>query len=222
MSIRAASKLFLLMAGAILLASTAAPARAQEADADAGKSAGSLMVRLRAIGVLPETSSSISVIGGHADASNTVEPELDASYFLTDNIAVEAIAATTRHRITARGTVAGDVDVGNVRLLPPTLTAQWHFLPQAALDPYVGAGVNYTWLFDTSVPHTIVNKVSYSDGFGAVLQAGVDYHLGGRWYLNFDVKQLFLNTTAKINGGQIRANVDLNPTLVGAGIGYRF
>jgi len=40
--------------------------------------------------------------------------------------------------------------------------------------------------------------------------------------LNFDVKQIFLSTTAKINDGAIRANVDLNPTLIGLGMGYRF
>jgi outer membrane protein len=211
-------KLFSRLAGAALLIGLGQPALAQ--DSDAGKTAGSLMVRLRALGVLPQTSSSITPIGGHVEASDTADPEIDASYFFTDNIAVEGIAATTRHHITARGTAAGDVDIGKVRLLPPTVLAQWHFQPHAAISPYVGAGINYTWFFDTS--HGQVNSVSYSDGFGAALQIGVDYHISGRWYANVDLKQLFLNTTAKINGGTIRADVDLNPLIVGAGIGYRF
>lgn len=212
-----------LLAAAILAAGMPLPVLAQDVDADAGKTAGSIMVRARGLGVLPETSSSsISAIGGHVNATDTAAPEIDGSYFFTDHIAVEAIAATTRHHITARGTAAGDVDVGQVRLLPPTVTLQWHFLPQGTFSPYVGAGVNYTWFFDTSVPHTTVKSVSYDDGFGAALQIGADYHLTGRWYANFDVKQLFLNTTAKIDGGAVRANVDLNPLLVGAGIGYRF
>lgn len=214
------SKHIPLAAGAALLLALSSPALAD--DADPGMTAGTILVRGRVIGVLPETSSTISVIGGHVDATNSVEPELDGSYFFTDNIAVEAIAAVTRHHITARGTAAGDVDVGKVTLLPPTVTAQWHFLPHETLDPYVGAGINYTWFFDTSVPHTVVNKVSYDSAFGAALQAGVDYHLTGRWYANLDVKHVFLNTTAKINGGAIRAKVDLDPTMVGAGIGYRF
>jgi len=209
-----------LAAGAALLLAFSASALAQ--DADPGMTAGSVLVRARVIGVLPETSSTISAIGGHVDTTDSLEPELDGSYFFTDNIAVEAIAAITRHRVTARGTAAGDVDVGKVTLLPPTVTAQWHFLPHEALDPYVGAGVNYTWFFDTSVPHTVVKQVSYDDGFGAALQIGADYHLSGRWYANLDVKQLFLNTTAKINGGAVRAKVDLDPTMIGAGVGYRF
>jgi outer membrane protein len=213
-------KLLPLVAGGALLIGLTQPSLAQ--DADAGKTAGSVMVRLRGVGVLPQTSSSITPIGGHVEASDRAAPEIDASYFFTENIAVELVATTTRHRITAHDTAAGDVDVGNVRLLPPTLTAQWHFLPDQALSPYVGAGINYTWFFDTSVPHTVVNSVSYDDEFGAVIQAGLDYHITGRWYANLDVKQVFLNTTAKINGGAIRANVDLNPTIIGAGIGYRF
>lgn len=210
-----------LLAAAVLAAGLSHIAFAQ--DADAGKTAGSIMVRVRGLGVLPETpSSSISAIGGHVGASDTATPEIDGSYFFTDNIAVEVIAATTRHRITARGTAAGDVDIGQVQVLPPTATLQWHFLPHETFSPYVGAGVNYTWFFDPSVPHTVVRSVSYDDGFGAALQIGADYHLTGRWYANFDVKQLFLDTAAKINGGAIRAKVDLDPTLVGAGIGYRF
>jgi outer membrane protein len=211
-----------MLAVATLALGVSTAARADDQDQDTGKSAGSFMVRLRGLSVMPETSSSISGIGGHVDASNTLDPEIDGSYFFTDNIAVEAIAATTRHRVTAKGTAAGDVDVGMVRLLPPTLTLQYHFMPHDKFSPYVGAGVNYTWFFDTSVPHTVVDKVKYDDNFGEVIQVGADYNITGRWFLNVDVKQIFLSTTANLNGGAIRAKVDLNPTIVGAGIGYRF
>jgi outer membrane protein W len=51
------------------------------------------MIRVRAIGVIPEdNSSSISVIGGHVSATAQAAPEIDFSYFLTDNIALELIA----------------------------------------------------------------------------------------------------------------------------------
>ncbi len=191
-------------------------------DAPVGKSAGGFMIRVRGLAVIPQPESSISAIGGKVDASTTFDPEVDASYFFTDNIAMELIAATTRHKITAKGTAIGDVEVGHVRLLPPTLTAQWHFMPKQAFSPYVGASVNYTFFFDKSVGGGPVTKVSYDNNFGAAIQAGFDYNLSGHWFLNFDVKQIFLNTTAKINGGAIRANVDLNPTIVGVGFGYRF
>jgi outer membrane protein len=106
--------------------------------------------------------------------------------------------------------------------LPPTLTAQYHFMPKSAFSPYIGAGVNYTWFYDAKAPGSTVKNISYKDNFGTVLQAGFDYNIEGRWYLNVDVKQIFLNTDATINGGAIKADVDLDPLLIGVGLGYRF
>ena len=113
--------------GGLLLA--CAPAHAQSLfdlnAPPAGKQAGGVMVRLRGIGVLPQNwDSSVSAIGGRVDASNEATPELDISYFFTDNIAAELIAATTRHKVTAIDTALGRVPVGNIRVLPPTVTAR--------------------------------------------------------------------------------------------------
>nr|WP_321984909.1 OmpW family outer membrane protein [uncultured Lichenicoccus sp.] len=47
-------------------------------------------------------------------------------------------------------------------------------------------------------------------------------NITGSWFANFDVKQIFLNTEARIDGGAIIAKAALDPTIVGAGIGYRF
>jgi outer membrane protein len=33
---------------------------------------------------------------------------------------------------------------GDVELFPPTLSLQWHFNPDGRIQPFVGAGVNYT------------------------------------------------------------------------------
>src|SRR3954470_20447139 len=78
-----------------------------------GKKAGTIMVRLRAVGVIPlDSDSSVSLIGGHVSTTAQPAPEIDLSYFFTDNIAVELIAATTRHTMSAKGTVLGTVGVG--------------------------------------------------------------------------------------------------------------
>jgi outer membrane protein len=213
------TKLLAILLGCVA-AGLACPATA--AEDTPGKSAGDLMVRLRGIGVIPNPSSTISPIGGHVEASDTAVPEADFSYFVTDNIAMELILATTQHDMSAKDTTLGNLNLGTVRLLPPTLTAQYHFMPKSAFSPYLGAGVNYTWFFDDQAPGGTVTSIKYSDGFGAVIQAGLDYRIAGRWYANFDVKHIFLNTTVKINGGAIKADVDLDPTIVGLGIGYRF
>ncbi len=210
---------------AAMLASafTLGAAHAQSADAPVGKQAGTVMVRLRAIGVVPETlSSSVSTIGGHVGVSSTATPEIDLSYFFTDHIAIEGIAATTRHSISAGHTALGHVDVGSTRLLPPTLTVQYHFMPKSRFSPYVGVGMTVAFFYDTNAAGPTVTKVGLSNAVGAAIQAGFDYNFTGHWFANFDVKQIFLNTEARINGGAIVAKTAIDPTIIGAGIGYRF
>ncbi len=102
--------------------------------APVGLQAASFMIRIRAIGVIPEDNSSSTSIGGHVSTTAQPAPEVDFSYFFTDNIAAELIAASTRHNIKATGTAVGDVDVGSAWVLPPTLTAQVPFLPARPLQ----------------------------------------------------------------------------------------
>ena len=43
-----------------------------------------------------------------------------------------------------------------------------------------------------------------------------------RWSVNLDVKKVYFNTTAKINGGTLVSKVNLDPWVVSAGVGYKF
>lgn len=194
-----------------------------DAAAPVGKAAGTFMIRLRAIGVIPENmSSSVSAIGGSVHVTNQAAPELDLSYFLTDHIAAEVIAASTRHEVYASGTALGRVDVGSTYVLPPTVTLQYHFWPHRRLSPYVGAGLALGFFYDSNPAGPTVKSVGFKNNAGGAIQAGIDYNVAGHWFINADVKQIFLDTTARINGGAIVAKTDLDPTVVGVGIGYRF
>jgi len=206
------------MAIAALLGTTAlsVPAFADDAGFK-GKSAGDFLVRARGLWVAPDESASTS-IGGDVSVNNDVVPEVDFSYFATDNIAFELIAATTRHKVSH--SAAGSL--GKVSLLPPTLTVQYHFMPKSQFSPYVGAGLNYTFFYDEDAPGGGINSIDYENHIGYALQAGADYALGGNWSLNVDVKKIFLSTDVSINGGAVTADVDLDPWIVGVGVGYRF
>lgn len=212
----------LLGAAAVALFASTAPLHAEE---DPGFQAGSVLVRARVLDVDPQVSSTVSVVNGSVHASNNVVPELDGTYFFTPNLAAEVIAGVTYHTVKDVGSAAGTLPLGSVRLLPPTLTAQWHFLPQATINPYVGAGINYTFFYGvkgSTLP--IIYSTHYSDNVGAALQAGADIHVRGNWYVNLDVKKLFLETDVTLGTavGQVKAKVNLDPWLMGAGIGYRF
>lgn len=207
-----------------ILAVLAAGASAQAADDYKGFQAGDVMLRLRGIAVVPEVSSNNVVptsIGGHVEASNSLTPEFDASYFFTPNVAVEAIAATARHHVKLQGSSLANGDLGHVQILPPTVTVQYHFCPTGMINPYVGAGLNYTLFYGVKSGTGGLN-VHYDNSFGEALQIGADVHLQGNWFANIDVKQLFLNTTANVSDSTAIADVDLNPTIVGVGVGYKF
>lgn len=181
------------------------------------------IIRARAVMVEPDESASISPIGGTVDIDEQYVPELDFTYFFTRNIAAELILATTPHDVTAINTSLGQVDLGDVWLLPPTLTLQYHFLPDSAtFRPYVGVGVNYTHFYNAD--SGAVDSIEYDDSFGYALQAGMDYGINENWAFNIDVKKVMINPDVTIRSGSsiINADVDINPWIFGAGIAYRF
>ena len=181
------------------------------------------LIRVRAIDVVPDESATIKAIGGDAKISNQIVPELDISYFFSENIAAELILATTPHDVTATGTALGNVDLGDVWLLPPTLTLQYHFSPRATIRPYIGAGINYT-IFYNEDPGAVVD-VDYDNSVGWALQAGADIPVGDTYFLNFDVKKVFLGTDVTVNAGaagSVGADVDIDPWIFGVGVGRRF
>ena len=203
---------FAALAGATVLGTI--PAYAQDMGDWLSKER--FQIRARGIAVAPDDDSSVN-IGGEADVGNAITPELDLTYFITNHIALEAIAATAQHEIN----YTGDVNLGNTWILPPTVTLQYHFSPQNTFSPYVGAGVNYSYFY-VEETGTGFTDLEVDGGFGVALQAGTDIWLNEHWGLNLDVKKLFLNIDGKLNDGAIRADIDLDPWIVGGGVSYRF
>lgn len=213
--------------------------------------AGDIVVRLRAVNINPSEDSRLgkesaaefgsagSVVAGAivpgaelAVDSNTI-PEIDFSYYITKNIALELILATgTRHdvSITKNGAGAlGNQNLSDVNLLPPTLTAQWHFLPDQTFDPYVGAGINYTIFMDDSLRTSkVIAGLPIDverDSFGLALQAGMDINLKDGWLLNVDVKRAWIDTDVKIKVGGVWHKIDsldIDPWVFGIGVGKKF
>lgn len=182
-------------------------------------------IRLRGIYVDPIVSSAnIPVFGGSVTgASSQFVPEFDINYFFNKHLAAELILATTRHSVTASDTVLGGLDLGKVNLLPPTLTLKYLFLPDCIFNPYIGAGLNYTYFYNVN-SGPVANSISYSNSFGPALQAGIDVALNKNWSINFDVKKIFIETTASVTaaGQTVNTHVKLNPFVYGIGVAYRF
>lgn len=193
---------------------------------------GDWLVRLRGIVVAP-TENATDVLpgfpGGSVEVDNAIVPELDFTYFLTDNVGAELILATSPHDLQGTGTLSGLGEVADVMVLPPTLTLQYHFNPAGPIRPYVGVGVNWTIFYSEDASDSLVaavgpTTIDVDDSVGVAFQVGVDYDLNDRWFLNADVKYIQIDTTATLNsGGAINTvDVDLDPIVAGVGIGFRF
>ena len=204
---------------------SAAPAQAAQGD---------VLVRVRAIMVAPNEKSG-SVLPGFpgekVKVDNSVMPEIDITYMATDHIGFELIAATTKHSAIGRtGTTGAIGKLASTWVLPPTLTAQYHFMPKGKVRPYVGAGVNYTLFYNEKSSGVLesavgATRVHMSDSFGWAGQAGVDLDLGDKLFLNLDIKYIDIDTTARLAttaAGVQRVKVKLDPFVLGIGIGMKF
>jgi outer membrane protein len=192
----------------------------QPAFAESGKD---WIIRGRALQVQTDVSSKVSTLGGAVATNSDQIPELDFTRFFTPNIAAELILGTTRHDVSLRGSpvLGNKTDLGKVSLLPPTLTAQYHFNPRGTFRPYAGAGLNYTIFYNAKAPGGTVTSVKYQDHLSYAFQAGFDYMINDTWSINVDVKKIYLKTNVQVNDSYT-AKVRLNPWLMGVGVGYHF
>lgn len=214
-----------LLTASAMLATLAAPARAADDFQH-------WIVRVRAIRVTPtERTSPIvpSFPTAHTAVSNSYAPELDFTYIATRHIGAELILGTTKHDISGRGALDGLGKAGHTGVLPPTLTLQYHFLPDGHVRPYVGAGINYTIFYSEKASAALQDaigrtKLGLSDSVGYALQAGVDVDISRRLFVNFDLKYLDIDTKARLTTGSLvnRERVHLDPLVPGIGIGMRF
>lgn len=214
----------LLLATALAVTAAAGTAQAQSAEAWRAPQAGDWLINGRITQVAPTTDDGIFTAAGAAsglavDVSSDVMPTLGFTYFFTDTIAVEAILGATQHEIRAQGGTT-DVAVHETWVLPPVVTVQYRPQMEGRVSPYVGAGVNGMIFFDGEDKNGFT--VDLDNGLGLALQAGADIGLKGPWSLNLDVKKVWFNTEATINGGTLTSDVDLDPWVVSVGIGRRF
>ena len=208
--------------------------------------AGDILVRAGAITVNPEAdSSSVKVdrgglagtdLGGKATMSSDTQLGLNFAYMMTDHLGIELLAATPfEHDVKIKGTVldAANGKLGTLKHLPPTLSLVYYPLDaKSAFQPYVGAGINYTWIYDEHVgSEASANGFSNfraSNSWGMAWQVGADYMLTDNIMINGQVRYIDIDTTAYVDnnavagGTRAKVNVDVDPWIYMVGLGYKF
>jgi len=196
--------------------------------------AGDIIVRAGAITVDPHEDSSNVKIGGvkAAGTAATLDSDtqlgLNFAYMLTDQLGVELLAATPfSHDIGTKG--LGGLKLGSVKHLPPTLSLVYYPLDsKSAFQPYVGAGINYTWFFDDKLSSEAEGAgfrgLDLKDSWGWAAQIGADYMLTDNLMLNAQVRYIDIETTGTtyLNGDKVKVDVDVDPFVYMVGLGYKF
>ena len=200
---------------------------------------GDWLVRARGIVINPLDDSSavsvggIPVAGSGVNVDYSIVPELDVTYMFHKHWGIEVIAGIAEHTVDVEGSalpVPDGFDLFDSWVLPPTVTLQYHFLPDGKIRPYVGAGINYTAFLENDATDAFEavagsTDVDLDNSWGWAAQAGVDITLMDNWFINLDVKYIDIDTTATLQTtglGRLRVDVEVDPIVVGAGIGYRF
>lgn len=172
---------------------------------------GPWQVRVRALNLDPANKDGT---GLNLSVNSKTFPEVDFSYYFSPQVSTELILTyPQKHTVKA-----GSTEIGSLKHLPPTLTAQYHFTDLGSFVPYVGAGINYTRFSSVNLPAGVTIKNS---SVGAALQAGVDVPIDKSMSFNFDVKKVQIATKVS-NGGVERGKFKVDPLLVGIGLGWRF
>ncbi|NNF96933.1 MAG: OmpW family protein [Halobacteria archaeon] len=148
---------------------------------------------------------------------------INFGYFFTDNWAIEVLLATPfTHDIKGSGSISSLGKIGEIEMLPPTVNAQYHFMPQSSIKPYVGAGLTYFLVLDESTSGALAGTtLNVDNSLGVGVQAGVDFMLDQHWLINLDLRYIALETDASVGGGS-KFDVTVDPWVYTLAVGYKF
>ncbi len=199
---------------------------------------GDMVLRGGAAMVDPDASSTplaingVEVDGTSVDVDDNTQLGITFTYMLSDNVGIGVLAATPfSHTVSAKGVLASDLDVLDVKHLPPTVSVQ--YFPMASdskFQPYLGIGLNYTVFFDEKLTSDFKDvlgdgSAKLKDSFGLAFELGCDYELSDNLVLNAAIWSIDIDTDATIKldaGPKITTDVDIDPLVYMVGVGYKF
>ena len=183
--------------------------------------AGDWILKLGAAQVSPKSDNG-NALGNTVDldVNSNVRPSFTVTYMATRHIGIELLGVLPYHHDIRDSEGLGKI--GSTEQLPPTLSLQWHFLPDSRVQPYVGIGLNYTHFFDTHSRGAISGShLKLKDSWGLAAQLGIDFKLDDRWFMNADIRYIDIDSTVKLDGERI-GTAHIDPWVTTVAIGYSF
>lgn len=177
------------------------------------------VVKLGIANVVPKSDNGTLADGAFkTDIGSNARPSITFEYMITPNIGVEVLGAWPfRNEVKLNGAESADVSV-----LPPTVSLQYHFLPERTVSPFVGVGVNYTFIYDEKEKGPIAgNDLDVKNSWGFAAHFGVDINFNKNWVATVDGRWIQMRPDVEVGGAKI-GEAKIDPWVWGASIGYRF
>lgn len=154
-----------------------------------------------------------------ADINSNTQLGITFGYQLTPNIAFELLAATPfSHDVSLQGLGK----VAEFKQLPPTLNIQYIFMPDGKVSPYIGAGFNYTMVYDVKAVGALAGEdLEIGDSWGMDGQLGLRFNLSNNWDITVDARYIGIDAGVKLNGADI-GTAEVNPMVYSLMAGKRF
>lgn len=171
---------------------------------------------------LSEPTGDATIGAAEADLDGEGAATLSASWYATDNIAIEAWGAADKfgHRVNGPGGKAGSVDAQ-----PYALSGQYHFgTSEQTVRPFVGLGyyeMNYDGESVEATGPLAGERLGVETAKGAMATVGADVKLSEHWFARGDIRYLHGDSDVNVNG-QTVGEADTSPVIIGVGIGARF
>ena len=200
---------------------------------------GDFLIRGGSATVSPnDSSSNVSLGGADLGFDINVQKEtqlgLTLAYFLTEKISLELLLSTPfKHELDfgVENPLGTGGRLGEITHLPPTLSLNYYLNPNSSsnFQPYLGAGINYMIFFDeefSSANEAIgLDNLDLENTFGLAFQAGVDYRINDKFFVNTAIRWIDVNTVADfdLNGvdGDVE-RVEIDPWVFTFSLGYVF
>ena len=163
-----------------------------------------------------------TIAGQDADFDGEAAPTLSASYYVNDNIAVEAWGAADKfgHRVRT-----SDGKVANVDAQPYAVSGQYHFRSgDSTVRPFVGLGYFESNISDEQAESSGAlagQRIGMTTAKGPMATVGVDLNLSPTWFARADARYLKGGSDIAVDGAKV-GEADLDPVVVGIGVGARF
>ena len=116
----------------------------------------------------------------------------------------------------------GGTDIAQVKERPMAVSANYHFMPGAKFNPYVGVGYGWVNVSDEKgVGPLAANTIKADNDSGLSYVIGADVPLNDNVFLRGSARHLDANSDVTIDG-TAAGNVKLDPWVYGLSVGFKF